>query len=48
VRTAFEQVGPEGAPALEADLRDYLEDVRGDARALVIEPEYLQVVAVRA
>jgi hypothetical protein len=48
LRSAFDQVGPEGAPALEADLRGYLEDVRGDARALVIEPEYLQVVAVRA
>jgi SAM-dependent methyltransferase len=48
VRSAFEQVGPDGAPALEADLRDYLENVRGDARALVLEPEYLQVVAVRA
>src|ERR1700761_2116190 len=48
VRSAFEQVGPEGAPALEADLRDYLEDVRGDAQALVLEPEYLQVVAIRA
>jgi SAM-dependent methyltransferase len=48
LRSAFEQVGPEGAPALEADLRDYLENVRGDSPALVIEPEYLQVVAVRA
>ncbi|HVW47288.1 MAG TPA: methyltransferase domain-containing protein [Solirubrobacterales bacterium] len=48
MRAAFAQAGPEGAPALEADLRDYLEDVRGDARALVLEPEYLQVVAVRA
>jgi SAM-dependent methyltransferase len=48
LRSAFEQVGPEDAAALEADLRGYLEDVRGDARALVIEPEYLQVVAVRA
>ncbi|HWH20333.1 MAG TPA: methyltransferase domain-containing protein [Solirubrobacterales bacterium] len=48
VRAAFEQVGPDGAPALETDLREYLEDVRGDAKALVIEPEYLQIVAVRA
>lgn len=48
LRDAFDQVGPDGAPALEADLRSYLEEVRGDARALVLEPEYLQVVAVRA
>lgn len=48
VRSAFEAVGPEGAPALEADLRDYLENVRGGSGALVIEPEYLQVVATRA
>jgi SAM-dependent methyltransferase len=48
LRSAFEQVGPEGAPALEADLREYLENLRGDSSALVIEPEYLQVVAVRA
>jgi SAM-dependent methyltransferase len=47
VRSAFEQVGPEGAPALETDLREYLENLRGDSPALVIEPEYLQVVAVR-
>jgi SAM-dependent methyltransferase len=48
LRTAFEQVGPEGAPALEADLRAYLETASTDPRALVLEPEYLQVVAVRA
>ena len=48
-KVAFERVGPEGAAALEADLRDYLKSVNtaGD-RALVIEPEYLQVVATRA
>ncbi len=48
VRTAFEKVGPEGAPALEADLRAYLETASTDPRALVLEPDYLQVVAVRA
>ncbi|HEY0277309.1 MAG TPA: methyltransferase domain-containing protein [Solirubrobacterales bacterium] len=48
LRGAFEQVGPEGAAALEADMREYLENVRGDAPALVIEPEYLQIVAIRA
>lgn len=48
LRSAFEQVGPEGAPALEADLRAYLEGASTDPRALVLEPEYLQVVAIRA
>jgi ubiquinone/menaquinone biosynthesis C-methylase UbiE len=48
-KMAFERVGPEGEEALTADLRAYLEDanVAGD-RALVLEPEYLQVVATRA
>jgi SAM-dependent methyltransferase len=48
VKSAFEKVGPEGAPALEGDLRAYLEKVNENERALVLEPEYLQVVAVRA
>ena len=48
LKTAFDKVGPEGAPALEADLRAYLEEVNTNERALVIEPEYLQVVAIRA
>jgi SAM-dependent methyltransferase len=49
VKSAFEKVGPDGAAALEADLRTVLEEqnTAGD-RALVIEPEYLQVVATRA
>jgi ubiquinone/menaquinone biosynthesis C-methylase UbiE len=49
IKTAFEQVGADGEEALAADLRAYLEEVNtaGD-RALVIEPEYLQVVAIRA
>lgn len=48
-KVAFERVGPEGEEALEADLRAYLEEsnTAGD-RALVLEPEYLQVVATRA
>ena len=48
-KVAVERVGPEGEAALEADLRVFLEEsnVAGD-RALVIEPEYLQVVATRA
>jgi SAM-dependent methyltransferase len=48
LRSAFEQVGPEGTPTLEADLRAYLEGASTDPRALVLEPEYLQVVAIRA
>jgi len=46
---AFEKVGPEGEEALAADLHAFLEEANtaGD-RALVIEPEYLQVVATRA
>jgi SAM-dependent methyltransferase len=48
LRSAFEKVGPEGAPALEAELRDYLETASTDPRALVLEPDYLQVVATRA
>jgi ubiquinone/menaquinone biosynthesis C-methylase UbiE len=48
-KVAFERVGPEGEAALEADLRHYLGEANtaGD-RALVLEPEYLQVVATRA
>jgi len=49
IKTAFEKVGPEGEAALTADLRTLLEEVNtGGDSALVIEPEYLQVVAVRA
>jgi SAM-dependent methyltransferase len=48
LRSAFEKVGPEGAPALEAELRAYLETASTDPRALVLEPDYLQVVAIRA
>ncbi len=48
-KMAFERVGPEGEEALEADLRAYLErnNTAGD-RGLVLEAEYLQVVATRA
>jgi SAM-dependent methyltransferase len=48
MKAAFEKVGPEGAPALEADILEYLDDVNDEERALVLEPEYLQLVAVRA
>jgi SAM-dependent methyltransferase len=49
VKVAFERVGPDGEAALEADLRAYLAEYNtaGD-RALVMKPEYLQVVATRA
>jgi SAM-dependent methyltransferase len=46
---AFERVGPEGEAALEADLRELLEsNNRAGDRALVLESEYLEVVATRA
>jgi SAM-dependent methyltransferase len=48
LKMAFEKVGPEGAPALEADILAYLERVNSNERALILEPEYLQLVAVRA
>ncbi len=48
IQTAFEKVGPEGEEELANDLRAWLEsaNVAGD-RALVIEPEYLQVIATK-
>ena len=49
IKTAFEKVGPEGEEALAADLRAFLRrPTSAGERALVIEPEYLQVVATRA
>jgi SAM-dependent methyltransferase len=48
MKMAFDKVGPEGAPALEADLLAYLKRINADKRAWVLEPEYLQLVAVRA
>jgi SAM-dependent methyltransferase len=48
-KVAFERVGSEGEAALEADLRTYLEQSNtAGERALVLEPEYLQVVATKA
>src|ERR1700709_395753 len=49
IKLAFDRVGPDGAAALEADLRDQLEkaNTTGD-RAFVLEPEYLQGLAVRS
>lgn len=48
-KVAYERVGAEGEGALTKDLRAYLEEsnTAGD-RALVLKPEYLQVVATRA
>ncbi|MBS1884090.1 MAG: methyltransferase domain-containing protein [Actinobacteria bacterium] len=48
LKAAFDKVGPEGAPALEADLRAYLEEVNENEHALVLEPDYLRIVATRA
>jgi len=49
IKVAFERVGPEGEEALAADLRAFIEaDRTADKRAVVLEPEYLQVVATRA
>jgi SAM-dependent methyltransferase len=48
-KVAFERVGPDGEEALAADLRSFLEaGNKGGDRGLVLEPEYLQVVATRA
>jgi SAM-dependent methyltransferase len=49
VKVAFERVGGEGEKALEDDLRAYLQEANtaGD-RALVLEAEYLEVIATRA
>ncbi len=49
IKLAFERVGPDGEAALEADLREQLGkcNTAGD-RAFVLEPEYLQITAVRS
>jgi SAM-dependent methyltransferase len=49
-KVAYERVGPEGEAALTADMKAYLEEYNkaGDRAALVLEPEYLQVIATRA
>jgi len=48
-KVAYERVGPEGEESLTADMLQYLEEANtaGD-RALVLKPEYLQVIATRA
>jgi SAM-dependent methyltransferase len=49
IRTAFEAVEPEGEQELTAALERVLDDLStGGQQALVVEPEYLQVVATRA
>ncbi|HET9154406.1 MAG TPA: methyltransferase domain-containing protein [Solirubrobacterales bacterium] len=49
IKGAYEQVGPEGEQALTDDLRQMLAEVNtAGERALVIEPEYLRIVATRA
>lgn len=49
IKVAYEKVDPGGEEELTADLRRYLEAARtDDPRALVLEPEYLQVIATRA
>jgi len=48
-QTAYERVGPEGEEALTDDLRTFLEaaNTAGD-RAMVLEAEYLQVIATKS
>ena len=49
IRTAFEKAGPEREQELEDALRTHLEQSStGGDRALVLEPEYLRVIATRA
>jgi SAM-dependent methyltransferase len=49
IKTAFEAVGPDGEAELTADLERVLESLSvGGTRALMVEPEYLQVIATRA
>jgi SAM-dependent methyltransferase len=49
IQAAFETVGPEGEQALRSDLEAVLENLSvGDQDALVVEPEYLQVIAHRS
>jgi SAM-dependent methyltransferase len=49
IKQAFERAGPENEATLATELRAHLEknNLGGDG-ALVLEPEYLQVVATRA
>jgi SAM-dependent methyltransferase len=47
-QTAYERVGPEGEQALTDDLRSFLEGANtAGERAMVLEAEYLQVIATK-
>lgn len=49
IKSAYEAVGPEGEQALTDDLKQVLQNLSvGGDKALVVEPEYLQVLATRA
>ena len=49
IKSAYEAVGSEGEAELTSDLTAVLENLSvGGGRALVVEPEYLQVIATRA
>jgi SAM-dependent methyltransferase len=49
IKSAYDKVGPEGEQALTDDLKAILDELSvGGERALVLEPEYLQVIATRA
>jgi ubiquinone/menaquinone biosynthesis C-methylase UbiE len=45
---AFERVGPEGEQALHDDLKAFLEANNADDRAMVLEGDYLEIIAIRA
>jgi len=48
IKSAYEAVGPEGEEELAAELKKVLEKLSvGGDRALVVEPEYLQVIATK-
>lgn len=48
-KTAYERVGPEGEQALTEDLRNFLETANtAGERAMVLEADYLEVIATRA
>jgi SAM-dependent methyltransferase len=49
IKTAFESVGPDGEQALTDDLKRILSELStGGQKALVVEPEYLQLIARRS
>ena len=49
IKSAYDKVGPEGEQQLTDDLTAILKQLSvGGDRALVVEPEYLQVIATRA